>query len=837
MANSWKKYGGIYKSDKYNNIGVGTMVADQVLIRQRVITSSQVAGSLTVGENTEIGIDLTVKQNANIVGDLYVQKSEYVNDKIYFNTNTDTNNNYIAYIKGNSKLGRIGIGTTAPKSFLDINVSNSLLNSGTGGSTIGNTITEVLTVRNSNNYIRNIIAQNVHKSGVVVDTSGNIASIGFYNKNVDISTSIPPISMTADASNQIFTIQGKDNNIISNAITISSETITNILSNDNNIFSNNNTTISSDTDTFIKSVNNIVIDTSNNAIVNTDNDLIITTGNISKINSIMSISKRSVNEQLLNGTITIYDNSATIFLNDYYADDSVKSGNAITIVSNDNSSNAFIDIVTPDEKGLYIGGGAYPFDTSRSMGTIGVPRTDVSYIPTQVIISNTDQEYKAKYRTSVGFNTYSPESNKYMMDINGLTRIGNGEMHIRSHTNFQALNIHFSKQNKKFGVIFGSPYESTGQIARYNALITNDSSVTWTTTNNLGPLDINRFTTTNYDKLYAYCINNKEFFYISTISSAIIGYGKVNLITDVNDSNNINYTLYTSASGRNFKTLCVSSPETNNYKVLIGGTYTNVTTKSVIYYYIINTISSENSLNDPASIDASCSIIRHCDFDVNSNIAYFVGDGIEKIDFTLTIPRSVLYKNSANSYNKVYVYDENYVVAVGNSIISYTRDGGNNWTDVSITNFNNDPYPSDKPYPNYKTTDSYETFNLTNIDLIDNINGIATGTFVDADGIDRPLIICTKDGSNTWNRMNPKTFYSFGVGHYIENTSLNCIVPSSKDNYVLINNVTDSTNSPSFIAGKSNIIYGYLPNLFNVFTNQVVDINGGMNVDGKIWQF
>ena len=28
MSNSWKKYGGIYKSDKYNNIGVGTMVGE-----------------------------------------------------------------------------------------------------------------------------------------------------------------------------------------------------------------------------------------------------------------------------------------------------------------------------------------------------------------------------------------------------------------------------------------------------------------------------------------------------------------------------------------------------------------------------------------------------------------------------------------------------------------------------------------------------------------------------------------------------------------------------------------------------------------------------------------
>ena len=835
MANSWKKYGGIYKSDKYNSIGVGTMVADQVLIRQRVITSSQVAGSLTVGENAEIGIDLTVKNNTSISGDLYLQHSEYVGDKIYFNIENDNFRNFIGYISGNSKLGRIGIGTTVPTSFLDINVSNSFTNSGEGGSTIGNTITDVLTIRNSNNYIRNIIAQNVHKSGVVVDTIGNIASLGFYKGNIDVSASIPTISMIADTSNHIFTINSTNNNIISNATTISSETITTISSNnDNTIISKNNTNISSGTNTIVKTLNDIIIDTSNNTIVTTTNDFTMTTGNISNINSILSISKRSNDGQLLNGTITIYDNSATVFLNDYYNRDTVKAGNAITIVSNDNSSNAFINIVTPQQTGLYIGGGAYPIDVTRSMGTIGISRTDVSYIPTQVIVSNTGSEYAAKYRASTGFNTYSPESNKYVVDINGPTRVGNGEMHIRSHTNFQQSSIHFSKQNKNFGVIFGSPYkyDSINQLHTYNILITNDSGVTWTTTDTLGQLS---FGTTLYDNLYAYCTKADEFFYISTLASATIGYGKVSVINNTNNISNLNYILYTSESGRSFKTVCVSATQDNNYKILIGGSYTNGSSTSVIYYYNVTSGLSANSLANPDTIDVSCSIIRHCDVDHNNNIAYFVGNGIEKIDFTSTTPTSVLFKNTG-VYSKVFVYDKDYVVAGGDNIISYTHNGGINWTDVSINNFNNEPYPSDKPYPNFKYNDSYESFKITHVAIIDNMNGIATGTFTDAEGINQPLIISTKDGSNTWSRINPKIFYSSGVGHYIENVTLNCIVPTIKDNYVLVNNIINSSNNP-FVSGNSDVIYGYLPNIFNTFTNQVVEVNGGMNVDGKIWQF
>jgi hypothetical protein len=69
-----------------------------------------------------------------------------------------------------------------------------------------------------------------------------------------------------------------------------------------------------------------------NTRLNTNNTLTITTGNVTKINSFVSISKRAANEPLLNGTITIYDNSANTYLVDYYQDNIVKSGNAITVV-------------------------------------------------------------------------------------------------------------------------------------------------------------------------------------------------------------------------------------------------------------------------------------------------------------------------------------------------------------------------------------------------------------------------------------------------------------------------------------------------------------------------
>ena len=39
MSNdSWKRYGGVNKTDKFKNLTIGTIVADQVLLRQKVST-------------------------------------------------------------------------------------------------------------------------------------------------------------------------------------------------------------------------------------------------------------------------------------------------------------------------------------------------------------------------------------------------------------------------------------------------------------------------------------------------------------------------------------------------------------------------------------------------------------------------------------------------------------------------------------------------------------------------------------------------------------------------------------------------------------------------------
>lgn len=463
------------------------------------------------------------------------------------------------------------------------------------------------------------------------------------------------------------------------------------------------------------------------------------------------------------------------------------------------------------------------------MGTIGLTSSDASYQPAQVIVANNTID---KHKITVGINTYSPESSKYVMDINGPTRIGSGEMHIINHNNFQQTSVHFSKHNPSFGVIAGSPDSYSinpisGNLFLYKFLVTSNGGVTWTSYSDISGTAI---TTKSYDSLQVYSINQNEFVYTGSQNSTRFGYAR----TDSSNPANNRYHIV-DYDNSVIRSVYAYYDEYNQYKILMGG---NAGVKSVIFYYNVAAINN-GTIKDTniVYIDASCSDIKHCDG--YKNIAYFVGNGIEKVDFSSDVPRSVSYQNSEKRYTKVYAYDANYVVAISyippsfNTIISYTRNGGAEWTDIvdASSNFN-----ISYPYPNFNS--GVQSFTIKNLVLLDNMNGIATGSFIDSVGEKRPLMIWTKDGSATWSRIDPKVFYSSGVGYYIENNTLSCVVPGSTNNFVIVNNITDSSFIfPTLVSGRSDIIYGYLPNIFNVYSNQVVDVNGGMNVDGKIWQF
>ena len=88
MSNSsWKQYGGVQKTDRFQNLGIGTLIADQVLLKQKNTTNFKINGSLFVtGDILALGGGNIYSNN-----DLYVPQNTYLTNHLYFGTQIQFN--------------------------------------------------------------------------------------------------------------------------------------------------------------------------------------------------------------------------------------------------------------------------------------------------------------------------------------------------------------------------------------------------------------------------------------------------------------------------------------------------------------------------------------------------------------------------------------------------------------------------------------------------------------------------------------------------------------------------------------------------------------------------
>jgi hypothetical protein len=121
----------------------------------------------------------------------------------------------------------------------------------------------------------------------------------------------------------------------------------------------------------------------------------------------ISISNRADIQHINNETVVIYDISSGIFFKNIYNNPSAITGSSVSLIANDTSSNTFMNIITPNKVGLAIGGGTYPNDNRRSMGTIGLTDSSGNYTPSQMIVSGNNI---LNYRSTIGINTFKPRT-------------------------------------------------------------------------------------------------------------------------------------------------------------------------------------------------------------------------------------------------------------------------------------------------------------------------------------------------------------------------------------------------------------------------------------------
>jgi len=737
MSNSWKQYGGIYKSDKLHNVGIGTLVADSVLLRQKNLTQFTVQGTINVSQDAIIQGQLNLSGNANLSRDLYVSQNAYLSNKLFFGTTTPDPASTYSYIFGNSQssTGTFGINTLTPSTVLDIN----------------GTVQNVLAVRTSASAIRNILAQNSSSNGVTSQADNNSASIGFFYGNVATATN-PNSSISATSGN---------------TITITSKTA--------------------------------IINSSATSTINSlgGNTVIYSTGSTNMTSKVVA-SNSGVYNNILGELVTIYDTSNSVFLYDNYENSSAYTGTALTLVAKDNSSNTLLSIVAPNKGGLSIGGGTYAYDNTRTMGLLGPTSVAGTFIPSQLIVSGNNL---VKYRTTTGINTYGPRTENYVMDINGPTHIGNGEITTVLHVGFEILSMKIAKRYPSVGFIVGTPSaKSTPYTATFAYSM--NSGQSWTTSNILTTASGGLYNTANNYCVYAY---NQNYAYIGT---------RTNFLYFTTDGGLSWTQVVDSQSGtiKRFSTIyvCNSTTAAAN-RFVFGGYLTNnqdSIIKSQLYYYDtgnLNLMPFGTSSISYSAIDISLGTVT--DSDGSGNFMYLVGNGIIKVDLSGAIPVQKYYINSGVTYNSVFCYDTSYAIVVGQNTISYTTDSLT-WSNASVTGINGG------------------TFNMRSVYIYDALNAVAVG--------DSGVFAYTINGSKTWNVVPSNLINTSGMASIINGTNNNLRGIFMPDlNSFVISDVSTNFVSGSTL-GNSKTIYGFFPNLFNRVNNKVLDVSGNMAITGDI---
>jgi len=792
---SWKQYGGIRKNDKLNNLALGTLVADDIILRQVKVTTHIFDDTIVAKKDIQIHRNLDVSNNVDVSGELVVHKNMHAPNYVIgtnkdISLNVEEDGGYRAYISADVTKEYIGVGTNKPNAFFDIS----------------STVVESFAIRNNLPHIRNTVAQNKNDSGIVMDVSHNVASIGFFYNDISNSSSVPRSKITSDTSNGIFSFDSSINSINSQVATyITSQNATTITTISGDISLNSEAiyltsvsgdiVLASENSTFITSISGD-IDISAN-----EGDVTIQSIDSTKLRSAVAISQRGVTTKLKNEPFTIYDNSLSEpFLYEYYNDTQLKTGTSSVSVAIDNSSTTFAHLLTPDVKGLSIGGGAYVKDSSRSMGMIGLSTTDVSFIPSQSYVSNKDT---VVYRTTTGINTYAPRLNNYVMDINGPTRIGNGELHsIIKHTS-KLTDIRSSKEFLNYVFTTGSREEKIDDTTNYETVgfSSMDSGKTWT------KVIVENTDTLRTNDMHVFMVGDKA--YTLSSNARIHRYNFSSKTIDLTNIN-INNLTTTSIYVKNFET-------TSDIGILISGKLTG-SNEDNIYYTTVDS----NFINLTALTSISNNISDVVASDGYGTKVYFVGNGIQTVNYSTTTP--VLETSiSTGTYKTVSAYTDNNAVAGGVDIISYTVNGGTSWNVVSNIMIDNV---------------SITEYIITRINMLSDGNGLAIGTYNNGS---QGLILYTQDGGSIWKNVpNEKAFYSFGNEDVLRLPSINSMCISGNGSFVFINTLEDVSGveeETTYNSGSSMIYYGLYPGLFDVYNNKVLDVNGGMNVNGQILQF
>ena len=825
--NSWKQYGGQSKMDNYNVINASTIVAEQFVSRSTKPIYQFLNGIFEVSMDLSAGINIIAGNSIYSNVDLFVNKDIYSNNKIYFGGNTfvnsygnnpdytfptRANDSTHAYLYGDASF--VGVNTVSPETNFHITATIP-------------EHTDILTIENQNTYIRNIMAQNKNKKGMVMDTDDTSCNVHFFIDNSTNSLNNPNATIKCGENGALFT----NSNIFqvdTSGGTIYMDTTRYTLDNSFSNINIDNATGDIQTDT---SGQFIIHTSGGHFLLNEDKALLSSNGHIElhasggyveidanggefvvnsgafNLNSLFNFTPplRGLSGELYNETITIYDNSNSTFLPNVYNINGLTTGNALVGVGKDPSSNTFMRLVPSTSlQGSAYGGGLYPYDWSRAMNLIGLNDICGNFVPNQTILEGNN---KAKYVSTLGINTFMPKTEQYVVDMNGPLRIANGEINTVAEAHFEIKNMSFSKTHPNCGIAVGTPstlFDDTDDATfKQNLLYTNNGGVSW-----------------NLSDIYQYNVSNDDF--ITTFNAVYMyddkyGFfgGTGGFLFFTNDGGNSIYRILGGVSN-DINCIVACKVDNDNIKLVIAHndnkiSYTNSIPKS--------------GLDDPTptqdgnkvysttiadNLPTLTNTITECHS--NDNVIYFVGNGITKYTINTNTINEIANNNN-NNYNNVFVLPNinTHSIAVGENIISYTTNG-TSWSDININN--------------QKITDVF---------MIDDKKNVIIGE----DGY-FAYTINGPAATENWITVPDSILNSSGMAQRItsnENNLKRLFMPDN--NTLIIANVitessNDTTDNSNDIVGYSKILYVFLPALFNRDNNTVLDICGNMMVSGNI---
>jgi carbonic anhydrase/acetyltransferase-like protein (isoleucine patch superfamily) len=766
---SWKQYGGINKLDKLNNISVNTVSTDSLIIREPILGNLDICGNVVIDGSLVIHNYLDIKKNSLFEGNVLMSRNLDISKNVVIDGNLTvgglltTNNTLILQslginvdfdvsrnttLRGNTSLYKYVFFDFSNSSvFLKGNsASNNLgLNVAEPQSTLdicGNSISS-LNVFSSNEFTRNVLVQNQNSRGISIFSNTQFSGIQFYN-------------------------DGTLNN-----------SLTDIGSED---YKNRGALIKYDT-----SGGTLTIDVSNNTVMKTR----------------LAISNRGLNTadgHILNETVAIYDISSAPstelnpYLYDIYNNNTESTGNALSLITKDSSSNTFINIITPQKKGMNIGGGAYPNDQTRSMGVISYLDVSGRPIPSLMMVSGNNS---ALNRSTIGINTYAPRTEKYAFNVNGPVHITNGQVNKIVKAGFEITQLSAMNTFGNTVIAVGKPSyignNSPTNPYKQNIYYSNNGGQNWNL-KNIGsdiPGDTNFYTV--YREL------NGIYTYSPTFSIAV-GTG--------------GYIFDTSNGGVNWNVTGINK-SSELTSVYVDNSYVYVVDISNIYIYDSTIFLNEYPLTraNTRTINVSANTLTSGNgYTINTTVntfnqikanpeKIFIAGGNGVSVYSKIAPFTPISNFSTNNYNAIDVSLNN-IVAVGANIISYSTNGGENWGNITTSSI---------------------TFN--SVVIVDSSNAITVGG---------NNIYYSNNGYSSWQPVPYDILNSSGNAADLLNSANNfkSITMTTNKSTFLISSTMKTGNNETI--GQSSIYYCFLPNLFNRVNNNVFDVCGNMHLAGDI---